>query len=152
MFSGKNKYDRGGLQVAPRFSWTASENAGKSMAAPARLGTRRTKLSYFLFLCFTLLFLLFTVPNVERVFMRINIQLWRKLVTARSLRPETPGKEPLVKKPSPLSHDTLTIFESPLINSFYHSPPPPPNFARELKIRRRRRLRKRLLNSECWLL
>lgn len=62
-------------------------------------------------------------------------------MTARSLQPETPGKEPLVKKPSPLSHDTLTIFESP-----------PPNFARELKIRQRRRLRKRLLNSECWLL
>ena len=52
-----------------------SENAGKSMAAPARLGTRRTKLSYFLFLCFTLLFLLFTAPSVERVFMTINIQL-----------------------------------------------------------------------------
>ena len=29
MFSGKNKYDRGGLQVAPRFSWTAKRKRGQ---------------------------------------------------------------------------------------------------------------------------
>jgi len=52
-----------------------SENAGKSMAARRATGdeTRKTFLLFILVL--TLSFLLFTVPNVERVFTRINIQL-----------------------------------------------------------------------------
>lgn len=36
MFSGKNKYDRSGLQVAPRFSWTAKLKRGEIHGRSAR--------------------------------------------------------------------------------------------------------------------
>ena len=59
--------------------------------------TRETFVLFILVLSHS--FLLFTVPNVERAFVRINIEPFKeKLVVARSLRPGTPDKEPLVKK------------------------------------------------------
>lgn len=93
MFSGKNKYDRSGLQVNPRLSWTATRKRGEIHGRSARdWGRDAQNFPTFYSCAYALVSLVYSTQCRKSVYED------KKLVTARSQRPETPGEEPLLKK------------------------------------------------------